>query len=387
MKEGFFGKEWDKEWKRHWQGMPEFNQQDKSPAESILVHFKNKEDREAFSKIVGQKITKKTQGIWHPEAEIGHYFDKEYTGTGNKNPQFPLYIVSKGRAKDRYTSKSLEHCGVPYHIVIEEQEYDEYAAVIDPKKILVLDKQYQKDYNCFDDLGDSRSKGPGAARNFIWDHSVAAGYSWHWVMDDNIKGFYRLNENLTVPVGDGAIFKCMEDFCLRYDNIAMAGPNYFKFASRNSVMPPYVINTRIYSCNLIRNDMAFRWRGRYNEDTDLSLRMLKAGWNTVQFNAFLQDKQNTQAAKGGNTAEFYHAEGEKQKGDVYAAGGTLAKSQMQVDMHPDVSKLVQKFGRWHHQVDYTRFKKNPLRRKDGIEIPKGIDNYGMKLVKLNADER
>ena len=54
------------------------------------------------------------------------------------NPIYPIYIISKGRWESRLTSKTLEKLDVPYHIVIEPQEYDNYAAVIDPKKIHVL---------------------------------------------------------------------------------------------------------------------------------------------------------------------------------------------------------------------------------------------------------
>ena len=61
--------------------------------------------------------------------------------------------------------------------------------------------------------------------------------------------------------------------------------------------------------------------------------------------------------------------------------GTINKSQMLVDMHPDVAKIVWKYGRWHHYVDYAPFKKNKLRLKAGTELPKGVNNYGMKLVK------
>jgi hypothetical protein len=285
------------------------------------------------------------------------------------NPAFPLYIPSKSRHESRLTVKSLEEMGVPYYIIVEEQQYADYCSVIDKRKVLVLDKAYQRDYDTFDDLGDTKSKGPGAARNFAWDHSVAAGHPWHWVMDDNINEFWRLNHNLKVRVSNGTIFRCMEDFCLRYTNVAMAGPNYYMFASRKSKMPPFVANTRIYSCNLIRNDTPFRWRGRYNEDTDLSLRMLKAGWCTIQFNAFLQMKMPTQKIKGGNTDEFYAKE------------GTLAKSRMQVAMHPDVSKLVWKFGRYHHHVDYRPFKNNKLILAPGVEISGGVNNYGMELTR------
>jgi len=275
---------------------------------------------------------------------------------------------------------------VPYNIIVEEQEVDVYRKVIRGGTILVLDKAYQRDYDTFDDLGDSKSKGPGAARNFAWDHAVSVGAPWHWVMDDNINGFFRLHQNLKTPVADGTVFRCMEDFCLRYENVAMAGPNYFMFAPRKTQQPPFTTNTRIYSCNLIRNDVPFRWRGRYNEDTDLSLRMLKAGWCTVQFNAFLQYKLPTQTVKGGNTQEFYHAEGEKVAGEKYARNGTLAKSQMQVAMHPDVSELVWKFKRWHHEVNYSIFKVNRLRKKPELEIPEGRDNYGMRLYEFETPE-
>lgn len=290
------------------------------------------------------------------------------------NPSFPLYIVSKGRHESRLTSKTLEGMNVPYYIVVEPQEIDLYASVIDRSKILALDLSYKERYDCFDELGLTKSPGPGPARNFVWDHAISIGAPWHWVMDDNIQYFFRLNHNLKVPVADGTCFRVMEDFCLRYKNVSMAGPNYFMFASRKSKMPPFVLNTRIYSCNLIRNDTPFRWRGRYNEDTDLSLRMLKAGWATVQFNAFLQGKVTTQTIGGGNTAEFY------------AADGTMPKSKMQVAMHPDVSKLVWKFGRWHHHVDYRPFKNNALIRRDDLVVDKDVDNYGMELKMVGKDD-
>jgi hypothetical protein len=286
------------------------------------------------------------------------------------NPKYPLYIVSKKRADSRLTSKALEKMKVPYSVVIEESDYKDYSAVIDPKKLLILPERYFDEYDVFDDLGRTKSTGPGPARNFVWDHSISLGYKWHWVMDDNIQGFFRLNNNLKVPVGCGSIFRAMEDFCERYTNISMAGPNYFMFAPRKTKQPPFIKNTRIYSCNLIRNDVPYRWRGRYNEDTDLSLRMLKDNWCTVQFNAFLQYKITTQVLRGGNSDAFYDKE------------GTLPKSQMLADMHPDVSEVVWKFNRWHHYVNYKPFKKTKLIRRDDVDFSGGVNNFGMKLKYL-----
>jgi hypothetical protein len=98
----------------------------------------------------------------------------------------------------------------------------------------------------------------------------------------------------------------------------------------------------------------------------------------------MQGKAATQTVKGGNTEEFYHKEGTQDK-SKWRDGqlnpeGTINKSQMLVDMHPDVAKIVWRYGRWHHYVDYSVFKKNELRYKKGVVIPDGINNYGMKLV-------
>jgi hypothetical protein len=285
------------------------------------------------------------------------------------NPDYPIYIVSKGRWESRLTSKALERINVPYQIIVEEQERDAYANVIDPKKVLVLPQSYLDEYETCDEVS-GKSKGPGAARNFAWDHSITLDAKRHWVMDDNIASFNRLNRNLMCKVESGTIFKSCEDFVDRYTNVAIAGFNYDFFAKAKEQIPPFVLNTRIYSLLLIKNDLPIRWRGRYNEDTDLSLRVLKAGMCTVQFNAFLQEKATTQTLKGGNTDEFYAKE------------GTLPKSQMIADLHPDVAKVVWRFNRWHHHVDYRAFKKNKLQRIQKIEIPDEINNFGMKLVEI-----
>jgi len=290
------------------------------------------------------------------------------------NPKYPVYIVSKGRAVNGTTYKAFDKLKMPYYIVVEEQEYEVYKENVEPQgygTVLILDKRYQDEYDTFDDLGNTKSKGPGAARNFCWEHSIFNGFPFHWVFDDNVSCFYRLNKNRRLPVGDATIFRVMEDFCDRYDNIAQAGPNYLSYAPDSKEIPPFILNWRIYSMLLIRNDIPFRWRGRYNEDTDLSIRAMKEGWCTVQFNAFLGDKATTQTMSGGNSDDFYFKE------------GTLNKSQMLVDMHPEITTLIEAYGRWHHKVDYSVFKRNKLIKKQGVEIPKGVNNFGMELIRVN----
>lgn len=278
--------------------------------------------------------------------------------------RFPIYIISKGRYERRPTANMLEDMGQEYFIVVEEDEYKEYKKRV-RGKVLILPKKYKNDYDTFWKDTDGRT-GPGPARNFCWDHAIKSGYDWHWVLDDNIESIERFNNNLKIKCYTPTPFFVMEDFVLRYKNIAQAGPAYSIFCPQNEARPPLNFNTRIYSCNLIRNDIPFRWRGRYNEDTDLSLRILKSGYCTVEFRVFLQGKRATQTMSGGNTDEFYENE------------GTYNKSKMLVDMHPDVTRLTKRWDRWHHYVDYSPFRRNKLIRKN-IHIPKQINNFGMVL--------
>ena len=272
------------------------------------------------------------------------------------NPKYPIYIISKGRWESRLTSKALEYMNVPYHIVIEPQEYDMYSKVIDEDKILVLP---------FKNL----ERGSIPARNWVLDDSRAKGFKRHWILDDNIRGFKRFNNNLQVRVSSGTIFKAAEDFVDRYKNVVISGFQYDFFAKANFQVPVYGLNTRVYSCILIDNNIKHRWRGKYNEDTDLCLRVLKDGDCTILFYAFLQEKSATMTMKGGNTEEVY-------------GKGRLKFAESLVDQHPDLVRVTWKFGRWHHQVNYRPFQKNKLIRKENIIIKKGINNYGMVLKKI-----
>lgn len=276
------------------------------------------------------------------------------------NPKYPVYIISKGRWESRLTSKALERMKVPYHIVIEPQEFDNYASVIDKEKILTLP---------FSNLG----QGSIPARNWVWEHSISIRAKKHWILDDNIYDFYRLNRNKRNIVQTGTIFKVCEDFTDRYTNVKISGMNYRFFVVATEPYPPYYVNTRVYSCILIDNSVTHRWRGRYNEDTDLCLRVLKDNYCTILFNAFLIEKAATMRLKGGNTDELY-------KGD-----GRLKMAESLRDQHPDLCTVTWKFNRWQHHVNYDVFKKNKLIRKPNLKIPKGINNYGMILKEINEN--
>lgn len=274
------------------------------------------------------------------------------------NPKYPIYIISKGRWESRLTSKALEEINVPYRIVVEPNEYDNYAKVIDKSKIIVAPENFSE-----------RGQGGIPVRNFVWEHSIKEGHKRHWILDDNIRKFRRFNNDIKYLVTDGTIFRCAELFVDRYKNVALSGFQYSSFMAYNRQKRPFTHNTRIYSCILIQNDIPFRWEGKYNEDSDLAIRVLKSRkYCTILFNAFLQDKASTMTMKGGNTDSIYN-EGDNRK--------EFAKSLER--KHPDVVKTIWRYNRWHHSINFNSFKDIDLIRVDDYNVGKGINNYGMYL--------
>lgn len=256
-----------------------------------------------------------------------------------KFPKYPIYIISKGRFKKRITVNSLEKLNLEYKIVVEPQEYDQYTKYISKNKIISLP---------FSNLG----QGSIPARNFVFEHSIKLGVKRHWILDDNIAGFGVQKYGRRVNVLCGDIFNICEGFVDRYENIALAGMRY-RF-HHNYVKAPYLLNTRIYSCILINNSIPFRWRGKYNEDTDISLRVLKAGYCTLLFTWCYCNKMKTMSLSGGNTEELYSNNGRTKMAESL-------KSQ-----HYELVKITKKWGRVQHQVNYKVFKNNKLKKIDTI---------------------
>jgi hypothetical protein len=271
------------------------------------------------------------------------------------NPRYPVFIISKGRWNNCLTARELTMMQVPFTLVVEPQEIDNYRLKWPLAHIVQTP---------FSNLG----LGSIPVRNLVWDMAVQQGTKRYWILDDNIEGFHRLHQNEKFKVSDGTIFRCCEDFVDRFSNVPMAGMNYYSLCKKTDPVPPFYLNTRIYSSILLETDRVDRWRGKYNEDTDLSLRFLKQGLCTILFNAFLCGKIATMRMAGGNTDSVYAATDNRRE-----FAESLAKQ------HPDVAKVSFKFGRWHHQVNYSSFKTNKLAYIDNPP-PAVSNNYGMTLI-------
>ncbi len=320
------------------------------------------EDVSDFAKLTGLPVTTRSDSAWFPYQEPlrGQYY---YDGP-KTDSKYPVCIPSKGRFDCQKTGKALDRLGVSYRFFVEETEFDLYCEALGESKVVKLP---------FHDLG----QGSIPARNYIWDWAQERGHKRHWVVDDNISAFYRTNQNRRLRVLGGGFFNAMEDYVDRFENVALAGPHDIAFVmDRDPGLTPYMLNHRVYSCILIDTDLPYRWRGRYNEDTDLSLRVLKDGHCTMLFRALCMDKPDTSGAKnskplrGGNTDNVYATDDRRK-----------AFAESLRDQHPDCVEVVWRFNRWHHLVDYSPFASNALKLRQGVTQTVGDDNFGMRLVR------
>lgn len=272
--------------------------------------------------------------------------------------KYPVYIVSKGRFEKCLTAKFFSEDKLNFKLVVEPQEYEEYAKRWGENRVLKLP---------FSNLG----LGSMPARNWIWEHSKADGYKRHWIFDDNIRLIGRLYKGKRLRCNANDALTILEEFVDRYENIGIAGLNYQMFVP-NDTPKPYYLNVHVYSALLILNELPFRWRMRYNEDTDLCLQVLSNNFCTVLFNAFFADKIKTMTMKGGNMET------------LYKDNGRLKMARALEEMWPELVKTKWRFKRPQHVVNWNKFTQQLIRRKDiDFNNLKKINEFGLKLSKVS----
>ena len=365
----------EKRWEEIWTNMPLYEEGDAAAIQKIIVHFRTRDDVKKFAALIGDqcvtngtgsKITEQTDSMWFGKLEDSYVRPREllWITEGSWTPRYPIYIPSVGRWGDPRTSHALQAINVPHYVVVEPAQHDNYAAVLGEDRLLILPEDYSL-----------KNTGSIPARNWIWEHSLARGDARHWVIDDNVSGFLRVHRDRKIPVSGPSIFCAVEDFTDRWENVAFSGFSYMYLAKPLvNNLPPFFLNSRVYSMILVNNSLPYRWRGRYNEDTDICLRALKDSWCTILFNAFLGDKASTMSVPGGNTDTIY-ATGDNRR----------AFAESLVEQHPDVAKVVWRYNRWHHEVNYSRFRRNRLVER--TYIPSSDPEYGMRLVRQQRSSR
>jgi hypothetical protein len=275
--------------------------------------------------------------------------------------RYPVYIPSKGRADKAYTARMFLKDGVDFKIVVEPQEVTRYAEVLGEDRLLVLPEN---------------DRGLVYSRNWIKDHSIAGGHERHWQFDDDIPYMQRAYKGRKIRCSSRAALAALEDFVDRYENIALASFNsdfFVPYVAGFSEMqkPPFHLNFRCYTCFLVLNSLPNRWRYRYNEDTDMTLQVLTAGWCTILLNVFLISTPATMTHGGGQT-------------DIYIDDGRLRMSRQLERVWPGVVTTKRRFRRPQHKVKGTwKFFDTPLKLKPEVNLDDMQPNeYGLELKEV-----
>jgi hypothetical protein len=249
--------------------------------------------------------------------------------------KFPIYIISKGRAYNPITAKNFLREKIDFFIAVEPQEYEEYCKAIPKKHVLKLP---------FKNLG----VGSYPARNYCWEHSKTNGFEYHWLFDDNILFFQKWVNGKRRKWNDiKSALKFVEAVTNKHkiDILGFEEPNFV-------VKPPpraFKFNCHVYSAMLIKNNLPYRWRLKYNEDVDLCLQVLHNGGKTMSCVFYMANKVSTaDKMKGGNQDELYEGNSIKKN---------LLKAKTLEAVWPQYSKTVIRFGRHHHLINWKQFKK------------------------------
>jgi hypothetical protein len=249
--------------------------------------------------------------------------------------KYPIYIISKGRAFKPLTANLFEKANIDYFIVVEPQEKEDYLKSLNENRILVLP---------FSNLG----LGSYPARNFCWEHSKKNGYKYHWLFDDNFLMFKKWINSKRVRIEN--IIDAIKYVEINADktNVDISGFERPEFCCKVPTKP-FKYNCHVYSAMLIKNDLPYRWRLKYNEDIDLCLQVLHNGGTTSSCVYYMAKKVDTgQKMKGGNQDELYKGNDPKKK---------LLKAKMLEAVWPQYAKTVIRFGRHHHLIDWKQFNK------------------------------
>ena len=330
-------------------------------------------DMTKFDELIKQLGSPKIKqySVWFPNRipQLESLSKLKYVGC-KLQPEYPIYVISKGRWEKtrRLTINWLIKCKIDFKVIVEPDEFDDYENELNYlgkyQYVLKLPTEYA-----------NQGQGSIPARNFAMKHSSQRLFERCWILDDNINGYMWNNHSQRVPVESGNVFSFIEEYTDKFTNVLISGHEYTSNVNYDMKIP-VMKNRRVFSSMLIDNKIADKlgegWRGIYNEDVDICIRTLKAGYTTLLFNNITSNKNATGRTRGGNTDGIYALDGN---------GSGVLKTQSLINQHPDCVKPIIKYKppRTHHKVNWDLWKDNEVKyRHNHAEVSK---SYDMTLVK------
>lgn len=260
-----------------------------------------------------------------------------------------IYIISKGRPGCT-TARTLSHLGYPgkWYIVCgnNDDSLDEYKKRWG-EHVIVFDWYSEIEHtDVLDNFGfESMASGAVPVRNATCDIARSRGELRHWQLDDDYQCFYYTDtkKHKNVPIKNGTQLQNMMFKISKFGYECKLNNVGFSLSTMEAV--PDKVKTfgkRVFNAHNLPTDPVLftRWRARMNDDLINAIETYRNGGMEMQFRFLQLHPAPTQSEAGGLT-------------ELYRREGTVRKSAYPILLAPNAARLVVKFGRYHHRVDWN----------------------------------
>lgn len=246
----------------------------------------------------------------------------------------PIFITSKGRP-DATTFKTLSGSGLNVVVVVEKQDEAEYRSEVGK---LPLNAQFL--------VLPEINRGLAYARQFALESARKQKIGFYWMLDDDIKGFYRTIGGKTVKAPAAEVIAEAEGRFSVLDNLGIGSLEYQQFAwnakpgdvSRNSYCDVAVLINGRVSAN-------YREIFKLKVDRDFTLSVLSGGRGTAR----LRDLSFSVPKNGSNKGGLC---------DTYGGGIEEEMSRLLEKAWPGIATFREKpNGRPDAKIDWRFFSK------------------------------
>lgn len=261
-----------------------------------------------------------------------------------------IYIISKGRPQCT-TAKTLKKIKYPgeWFIVCgnNDETLEEYKKNWGDKVIVFDWYDEITRTNTLDNFGfEKKASGACPVRNATRRISEERGELRHWQFDDDYNSFarYDVRENKNKAIRDGAVLFSTMYRIAEYGLLTSMQNIGFCLSTAEAIPSNRKkFNRRIFNAHNMPSDpkLFVPWVGRMNDDTINAINVWRLGGYEMQLKYLSIGMKPTQQEKGGLT-------------EMYNADGTVRKTAYCFLLAPAATKLVIKFGRYHHAIRWDK---------------------------------
>ena len=223
-------------------------------------------------------------------------------------------------------------------------------------RVLIFDWYEEiKHTDTLDNFGfEKMPSGAVPVRNATIAISQLRGERRHWQLDDDYTGFALTNANLVKKKGlNGRELQWWMCRIAKFaDSISIPNCGFALGTIESAPENALKLGTRVFNAhNQSSTGLATRWRSRLNDDLINAIDTHRLGQKVEYSFLFLAlTMPPSQQEEGGLS-------------DIYRDEGTVRKSAYPILLAPNAAKLVIKFGRYHHAVNWKKIRAKVISEK------------------------